>query len=70
MLNVAKSSLTTTSLGSEVVCTNSDLLVEEMPQAYKDIQCVVNDVQSLGFGKGVVQLRPVVTYKTREGERR
>jgi len=67
----SKSSLTTTSLGSEVICTNSDLLVEEMPEAYKDVGCVVDDMEDQGICRGIVVLRPIVTYKIREaGESR
>lgn len=66
----AKASLYTTSLGSQVVCTDPNLLIEEMPEAYKDIQCVVDDIEDQGIGKGVVKLRPVVTYKVREAATR
>jgi release factor H-coupled RctB family protein len=63
--------LTTTSLGSEVICTNPDLLVEEMPEAYKDVACVVDDMEDQGICRGIVVLRPIVTYKVREaGENR
>lgn len=62
----SKSSLTTTKLGSEVVCTNQDLLLEERPEAYKDIAVVVEDMEEFGVCKGVVQLCPIVTYKIRE----
>ena len=66
-----KSSLTTTALGSEVVCTDPDLLIEERPEAYKDVQCVVDDMTEKDICKGVVVLRPFVTYKVREnGQRR
>ena len=63
---VNKQSLTTTDLGSEVVCTNPDLLVEERPEAYKDVQCVVDDLEEHGVAKGVVVFRPLVTFKTRQ----
>ncbi|KJA27100.1 hypothetical protein HYPSUDRAFT_84006 [Hypholoma sublateritium FD-334 SS-4] len=63
----SKSTLTTTSLGSEVVCLDSDLLIEERPEAYKDVQCVVEDMEAENACKGVVVLRPIVTYKVREG---
>lgn len=62
----SKSSLTTTSLGSEVICTDPDLLIEEMPDAYKDVGNVVEDMEDKGICKGVVVLRPLVTYKIRE----
>ncbi|KAF8892518.1 release factor H-coupled R [Infundibulicybe gibba] len=63
---IHKASLTTTSLGSEVICTDADLLLEERPEAYKDIACVVEDMEDQGICKGVVILRPFVTYKVRE----
>ncbi|KZP04562.1 release factor H-coupled R [Athelia psychrophila] len=62
----AKSTLTTTALGSEVICTDADLLIEEMPEAYKNVGSVVEDMVDKGICKGVVVLRPVVTYKIRE----
>lgn len=62
----SKSSLTTTSLGSEVVCTDPELLVEERPEAYKDVGCVVEDMEKAGVCTAVAVLRPVVTYKIRE----
>jgi release factor H-coupled RctB family protein len=65
-----KASLVTTALGSEVVCTDPDLLIEERPEAYKDVQCVVDDMEGKGICKGVVVLRPFVTYKVREGAER
>ncbi|CAA7271636.1 unnamed protein product [Cyclocybe aegerita] len=64
---INKSTLTTTALGSEVVCLDPDLLIEERPEAYKDVQCVVEDMEAQGVCRGVVVLRPVVTYKVREG---
>jgi release factor H-coupled RctB family protein len=46
-------------------------LVEEMPEAYKDVGCVVDDMQDQGICRGIVVLRPIVTYKIREaGENR
>jgi release factor H-coupled RctB family protein len=50
-----------------VVCTDPDLLIEERPEAYKDVGCVVDDMEQIGICKGVVVLRPFVTYKVREG---
>lgn len=46
---------------------DSDLLIEERPEAYKDVQCVVEDMTAENVCKGVVVLRPIVTYKVREG---
>ena len=54
-----------TSLGSRVICENKDLLYEEAPQAYKDIDVVIDDMVSFGIIKVVAVLRPLITYKTR-----
>ena len=59
------STLTTTPLGSVVVCENRALLLEERPDAYKDVEGVVRDMDTLGMATKVVQLRPVVSYKMR-----
>ena len=37
-----------------------------MPEAYKDIGPVVDDMEAQGICRGVVVLRPIVTYKIRE----
>ncbi|KAJ7685264.1 release factor H-coupled R [Mycena polygramma] len=63
---IDKASLTQTELGSVVICEDPDLLIEEQPDAYKDIQCVVEDMQDAGICRGVVVLRPVVSYKVRK----
>lgn len=59
----------TTTLGSEVVCEDRALMLEERPEAYKDINAVVRDMEQLGLARPVVRLRPVVSYKVREGAR-
>ncbi|PVF98777.1 release factor H-coupled R [Serendipita vermifera] len=58
------SQLTTTPLGSYVVCTDPELLVQERPEAYKGVQTVVDDMESAGIAEGVCKLRPFVTFKT------
>jgi release factor H-coupled RctB family protein len=58
------SQLTTTSLGSYVVCTDPELLVQERPEAYKSVQTVVDDMEAAGIAEGVCMLRPFVTFKT------
>ncbi|KZV92464.1 release factor H-coupled R [Exidia glandulosa HHB12029] len=57
----------TTALGSEVVCEDRVLMLEERPEAYKDIETVVRDMEELGMARAMVKLRPVVSYKIREG---
>ncbi|KAJ7940552.1 release factor H-coupled R [Mycena leptocephala] len=62
---INKANLTQTELGSVVICEDPDLLIEEQPGAYKDVACVVEDMEDMQICKPVVVLRPVVTYKVR-----
>ncbi|CAE6475509.1 unnamed protein product [Rhizoctonia solani] len=55
----------TTNLGSEVVCTDPALMIEERPEGYKGIQAVVDDLEKRGCARGIAKLRPIVTYKVR-----
>lgn len=54
-----------TPLGSRVICEDKDLLYEEAPQAYKDIDRVVADLVEAGACTVLATLRPLLTYKTR-----
>lgn len=58
-------SLSHTALGSVVICDDKELLYEEAPQAYKNIDRVIDDMQSEGLIKVIATLRPVITYKRR-----
>lgn len=58
-------SLTRTRLGSRVICENRNLLYEEAPQAYKNIEDVIQDMVMDGLIRVVASFRPVITYKTR-----
>jgi release factor H-coupled RctB family protein len=57
------SSLLHTSLGGRVLCHDKDILYEEAPQAYKDIDIVVKDLQEAGLIKIVALLQPLLTFK-------
>ncbi|KAI8821255.1 tRNA-splicing ligase RtcB-domain-containing protein [Fimicolochytrium jonesii] len=59
-----KSDLTTTKLGSTVICMDKTLLLEEAPECYKDIDAVIEDLRP--YVDVVARLRPIVTYKTME----
>ncbi len=61
--------LTRTELGSRVICEDRDLLYEEAPQAYKNVDVVVQDLVDAGLASIVAVLRPLLTYKTRSRER-
>ena len=57
-----------TPLGSAVICDDKDLLFEEAPQAYKNIETVVDDLVRAALVRGVATLVPLVTYKVRHRE--
>ena len=60
-------SLRKTALGSTVVCADKHLLYEEAPQAYKNIDNVVQALCDAGLVRVVARLKPVLTYKTAGG---
>ncbi len=57
--------LTHTALGSRVICEDKALMYEEAPQAYKNIDIVVQDLVDAGLVRMIAVFRPVITYKTR-----
>jgi release factor H-coupled RctB family protein len=48
-----------------VICEDRDLLYEEAPEAYKNIDSVIDDVQRENLADVIAVLRPLVTYKVR-----
>jgi release factor H-coupled RctB family protein len=54
-----------TSLGSAVICDDKELLYEEAPQAYKDIDDVIASLVAARLVRVVATLAPLVTYKVR-----
>lgn len=61
-------SLLRTNLGSWVICENKDLLYEEAPQAYKNIDIVIEDMIAAGLISIIATLKPLITYKVRNRE--
>ncbi|MEP0216676.1 MAG: RNA ligase RtcB family protein [Parasphingorhabdus sp.] len=59
------SELERTDLGGRVICEDRNLIFEEAPQAYKNIERVIDDLAQAGLIEVVAILRPIVTYKTR-----
>lgn len=55
--------LTRTACGSRVVCDDKQLLYEEHPDAYKDIECVVDSLEARGAATRVAALLPIITVK-------
>ncbi len=64
-----KEQLLQTSLGSRVICGERDLLYEEAPAAYKNIEAVIEDLVDAGLVSVIATFRPLLTYKTRADQR-
>jgi len=62
------SALVRTDLGGAVICEDKELLYEEAPQAYKDIDAVIQDMVRAGVIHVIATLRPLLTYKVRRQE--
>lgn len=61
--------LAQTPLGGRVVCEERDLLYEEAPAAYKNIEAVIAELVAAGLGSVIATLRPLLTYKMRKSRR-
>ena len=59
-------SMKKTKLGSYVICEDKELLFEEAPQAYKDIESVIGDMVSFGLISVIAVFEPVLTYKVKK----
>lgn len=57
--------LTQTPLGGRVICEERDLLYEEAPAAYKNIEDVIQELVDDGLVSVIATFRPLLTYKTR-----
>lgn len=56
-------SLLKTKLGSRVVCPDKDLLFEETPEAYKNIEQVIGGLQELGLIRVIARFCPRLNLK-------
>ncbi|MGS0943413.1 RNA ligase RtcB family protein [Pseudomonas luteola] len=54
-----------TSLGSRVICEDKALMYEEAPEAYKDIDSIIETLQGASLVTVIARLKPVLTYKRR-----
>lgn len=55
-----------TPMGNVVICDDKHLLYEEAPQAYKNIDRVIQDMVDDGLIRVLATLRPLITYKVRD----
>ncbi len=65
--DVPRRELRTTQWGSTVICADADLLAEEAPGAYKNIEEVVHALIDASLVTPVVATTPITTYKTERG---
>ena len=56
-------SLLKTRIGSKVVCPDKNLLYEEAPDAYKNVEHVIGDLQSAGMIRVIARLKPLLNCK-------
>ncbi len=61
--------LAQTGLGGRVICEERNLLYEEAPAAYKNIEAVIADLVDAGLASIIATLRPLLTYKMRKQRR-
>ncbi|MEM9150734.1 MAG: RNA ligase RtcB family protein [Cyanobacteria bacterium P01_F01_bin.3] len=54
-----------TDLGGRVICEDKALIYEEAPQAYKNIETVIQDMVDASLIRVLARLKPVLSYKTR-----
>ncbi|MBF0226983.1 MAG: RNA ligase RtcB family protein [Desulfobacterales bacterium] len=59
-------SLIQTEIGSYVICEDKDLLYEEAPYAYKNIDSVIGELLKADLIEVIATLKPVITYKVRK----
>ena len=58
--------LAQTGIGGRVICEERDVLYEEAPAAYKNIEAVIQDLVNAGLVSVIATFRPLLTYKTRK----
>jgi release factor H-coupled RctB family protein len=55
-----------TAMGNVVICDDKQLLYEEAPQAYKNVDRVIQDMEDDGLIQVIATLRPLITYKVKD----
>lgn len=61
--------MTQTRLGGRVICEDRDLLIEEAPEAYKNPDRVIAELEDAKAARPVARLLPMVTFKRANGNR-
>ncbi len=56
-----------TELGNFVICEDKELLYDEAPQAYKNIERIIDELLKVdAISKEIIQFTPLLTYKKRQ----
>jgi hypothetical protein len=63
-----KNTIRETRLGSKTVCHDTDLLYEEAPEAYKNIESIMDVLVGHGLCSIIATLRPLITFKGNGGQ--
>ncbi|MBW2735294.1 MAG: RtcB family protein [Deltaproteobacteria bacterium] len=58
-----KKNLARSASGGRVICNKTDLLYEEHPDAYKDIEQIIHSLESFNMARPVAALEPLITVK-------
>jgi release factor H-coupled RctB family protein len=58
-----------TELNGRVICADKNLLYEEAPQAYKDVECVLRELVDRNLVLPIARLRPMLTVKRGKAQR-
>ncbi|KHD36708.1 peptide chain release factor H [Clostridium acetobutylicum] len=59
----SKKAIRNRSFSYNLICSNTNLVYEEAPEAYKNIDRVIDDLLSFNLIKVVAKLKPLITYK-------
>jgi release factor H-coupled RctB family protein len=54
--------------GGMILCEDRQLLIEEAPQAYKNVEKVRGDLEGFGLAKTIATFAPLLTYKKTKGD--
>jgi release factor H-coupled RctB family protein len=58
-----KETIKSTKLKGRIICSDTNLLFEEAPEAYKSIDTVIQSLLDFGLIKVIATFKPILTYK-------
>lgn len=66
--NINPQELQTTKMGNMVICEDKSILYQEMPDAYKEIYDVIDDLETHGLIDIICEFTPLITYKCKKSK--